>query len=76
MEAESQPYDDTVVLDEHGAVMPGSATSQTGLNHPLAGVIGMFADDPLWDEFIEEMAKYRRECDERYAAELDKEQST
>ena len=31
--------------------------------HPLAGVIGGFADDPLWDEFLEQMEQSRRALD-------------
>lgn len=31
--------------------------------NPLSRVIGGFADDPLWDEFIEEMERSRREQD-------------
>ncbi len=34
--------------------------------HPLARVIGGFADDPLWDEFIEEMEQSRRELDRQH----------
>ncbi len=34
--------------------------------HALADVIGAFADDPLWDEFLEEIAKSRREQDQAY----------
>jgi hypothetical protein len=34
--------------------------------HPLARVIGGFADDPLWDEFIEEMEQSRREMDRKH----------
>ena len=34
--------------------------------HPLARVIGGFADDPLWDEFIEEMEQSRRELDRKH----------
>lgn len=35
--------------------------------HPIVSVIGIFSDDPLWDEFIEEMAKARREQGHAYA---------
>ena len=34
--------------------------------NPLARVIGGFADDPLWDEFLEEMEQSRRELDEKH----------
>ena len=35
--------------------------------HPLAKVIGMFKDDPLFDQFVEDMAAYRREVDAEMA---------
>ncbi len=35
--------------------------------HALASVIGAFADDPLWDEFLEEMAKARQKQNQTYA---------
>ena len=48
-------------------------TEQNGINgaappgeHPLARVIGGFADDPLWDEFIEEMEQSRRDMDRQH----------
>lgn len=31
--------------------------------NPLAKVVGLFQDDPLFDQFIEDMAAYRREVD-------------
>ncbi len=31
--------------------------------HPLARFAGMFKDDDLFDEFVEDMAAYRREVD-------------
>ena len=31
--------------------------------HPLAQVAGMFKDDQLFDQFVEDMAAYRREVD-------------
>jgi len=34
--------------------------------NPLSRVIGGFADDPLWDEFIEEMERSRRELDRQH----------
>jgi phosphotransferase system IIB component len=34
--------------------------------NPLTHVIGGFADDPLWDEFIEEMEQSRREMDRKH----------
>lgn len=41
----------------------GVASSE---EHPLARVIGGFADDPLWDQFIEEMEQSRRELDRKH----------
>lgn len=35
--------------------------------HPLAEFAGMFQDDPLFDQFIEDMAAYRREVDAEMA---------
>lgn len=32
--------------------------------NPLSPVIGGLADDPLWDEFIEEMERSRQELDQ------------
>lgn len=34
--------------------------------HPLADVVGAFADDPLWEEFLEEMERSRREIDAKF----------
>lgn len=34
--------------------------------HPLAQVIGGFADDPLWEEFLQEMEQSRREIDRKH----------
>lgn len=34
--------------------------------HPLADVIGIFADDPLWEEFLAEMERSRREIDAEF----------
>lgn len=34
--------------------------------HPIVNGIGIFSDDPLWDEFVEEMAKARREQEQAY----------
>jgi len=41
-----------------GAVVPEE--------NPLSRVIGGFADDPLWDEFIEAMEESRREIDRQH----------
>jgi hypothetical protein len=35
--------------------------------HPLANVLGMFQNDPLFDQFVEDMASYRREVDAEMA---------
>ncbi len=43
---------------------PEEASAQP---HPIISVIGIFSDDPLWGEFIEEMAKARREQEQAYA---------
>ena len=32
--------------------------------NPLSRVVGGFAGDPLWDEFIEEMEQSRQELDQ------------
>lgn len=31
--------------------------------HPLSRAFGMFRDDPTFEEFLEDMAEYRREID-------------
>ncbi len=36
-------------------------------DHPLAKFAGMFQDDPLFDQFIEDMAAYRRDVDAEMA---------
>ncbi|MBD2294456.1 hypothetical protein H6G06_13460 [Anabaena sphaerica FACHB-251] len=36
--------------------------------HPLVQSNGIFKDDPLFDDFVEEMAKNRRELDAEMAA--------
>lgn len=42
----------------NGVVLPGE--------NPLARIIGGFADDPLWDEFLQEMEQSRREIDRKH----------
>ena len=42
-----------------------NGAAQTEEN-PLSRVIGGFADDPLWDEFIEAMERSRRELDRQH----------
>lgn len=50
---------------KNGHLQTNDALSQTdtpGVEaHPLAGVIGGFADDPLWEEFMAQMERDRRE---------------
>ena len=36
---------------------------------PWVKLAGMFKDDPLFDEFVEDMAAYRRELDAEVAAD-------
>jgi hypothetical protein len=36
---------------------------------PWVKFAGMFKDDPLFDEFVEDMAAYRRELDAEVAAD-------
>ena len=62
----TRPLSDALASPNNGEASHDSADSQTGLNHPLAVVIGGFADDPLWDEFQEEIARYRREIDAKF----------
>ena len=47
---------------EHSATNGAVAPEE----NPLSRVIGGFAEDPLWDEFIEEMEKSRREIDQQH----------
>ena len=42
-----------------------NGAAQTEEN-PLSRVVGGFAGDPLWDEFIEEMEQSRREIDRQH----------
>ena len=59
------------IKDKEAAETPKA--EQNGTNgaaslpdHPLSRVIGGFADDPLWNEFIEEMEQSRREIDRKH----------
>jgi len=49
--------------------VPGDPTE----DHPLAGAMGAFRDDPFWDEFVQAMKDARREEDERYFKDLEDE---
>lgn len=40
------------------------------ITDPWVRFAGMFKDDPLFDEFVEDMAAYRRELDAEVASEL------
>ncbi len=40
----------------------------TNTENPWVKFAGMFKDDPLFDEFVEDMAAYRREIDAEVAA--------
>jgi hypothetical protein len=42
-----------------------------GRNHPLAGIVGRYKDDPAFDRYLEELEKYRQEVTERDLAELE-----
>ena len=42
-----------------------NGAAQTEEN-PLSRVVGGFAGDPLWDEFIKEMEQSRQEIDRRH----------
>jgi len=53
--------EETLVMEHNGTngvVLPGE--------NPLARIIGGFADDPLWDEFLQEMEQSRREIDRKH----------
>jgi len=58
---------------QDGAVAEKLTAEHNGTNgamppeeNPLSRVIGGFADDPLWDEFIQEMEQSRREQDRQH----------
>jgi hypothetical protein len=40
------------------------------VDNPWLAKAGMFADDPTWDDFIKEMADYRRQLDADQASAL------
>jgi hypothetical protein len=39
--------------------------SETQASNPWLAKAGIFADDPTWDEFLQEMAEYRQELDDK-----------
>lgn len=51
---------ETPIAEHNG--MNGTAPPE---EHPLTRVIGGFADDPLWDEFLQEMEQSWRELDRK-----------
>ncbi len=57
---------DKGVAEKSTAEHNGSNGSEPSGENPLARVIGGFADDPLWNEFIEEMEQSRRELDQKH----------
>jgi hypothetical protein len=40
-----------------------ASTDLTAEEHPLAGTLGAFADDPAWDLMLEEIRRLRAEAD-------------
>jgi predicted RNase H-like HicB family nuclease len=47
--------------------------AHTQADNPWLKVIGMFKDDPTWDDFQASIAEYRRELDEEEAARAEME---
>lgn len=39
-------------------------------NNPWLAKAGMFANDPTWDDFLKEMADYRRQLDDEQTSEV------
>lgn len=39
-------------------------------NNPWLAKAGMFANDPTWDDFLKEMADYRRQLDDERTSEV------
>jgi hypothetical protein len=50
---------------DSGAHRPELASTAEG--HPIAALAGKYADEPLWDEFLEAIEEYRRRIDEQAA---------
>ena len=48
---------------------PYVGTTNAPVEHPLASVLGSFADDPFWDEFVQLMEEERRKIDESFPIE-------
>ena len=44
-------------------------------DNPILQVVGMFKDDPTFDEMLDYIAEYRRELDEEYFRQLDAEEA-
>jgi hypothetical protein len=38
---------------------------ESAVDNPWLAKAGMFADDPIWDNFLKAMADYRRQLDEK-----------
>lgn len=58
---------------ENGPLSPFARTeglpdSDAGSRHPLESVIGSFAEEPLWDEFLEAMREYERQREAQESA--------
>ena len=45
------------------------------LDNPILQIVGMFKDDPTFDEMLDYIAEYRRELDEEYFRQLDAEEA-
>ena len=44
-------------------------------DNPILQVVGMFKDDPTFDDMLDYIAEYRRELDEEYFRQLDAEEA-
>lgn len=45
----------------NGEPVPLRPHETIGENHPLASILGVFDDEPLWDEWMASIAEYRQE---------------
>ena len=43
-------------------------------DNPILQVVGMFKDDPTFDDMLADIAEYRRELDEEYFRQIDAEE--